>query len=492
MKILFVNAPVFFNRFENSQAPLGISYMASLLLENGFQEVRIKDYEVESFNENEFLSLIKQYFPEIIGFSCRTASYPSAVKLITLLQQNNINALLVLGGHHATALTDAVLKETKVDYIIRHEGERTFLELVRTLSEGGDVERVKGISFIKEGVLCHTPPRGLIMDLDTLPFPARELLPMNKYAYSVLLSSRGCPFQCVYCDKNVSTRNVHYRSVENVVDEIEEIILRWKKDRIYFIDDHFLLNKKRFFEITDEWMRRGLKFEWLFQARVDAIDKEVLTRAKASGCISIIFGVESGDPTELEFLSKGGSATLEQGEKAIRLTREAGIASRTNFMLGFPVSTHETVKNSIKYAKNINAENYRFFHVVPLPNTPLWDKCVEDKIISDDIDWSKFNFNEAMIATNDLSLDDLQVYAGAAYFHVFKWKVLKEFTITVIFNFYKFLKELPKRKKISSSLFYSFPAFANMASQIWFLMGRMNFKEKMRYLRNIIVTERNL
>lgn len=492
MKILLVNAPVFFNKFENSQAPLGIAYVAASLLKNGFTDIKLKDYEVEPYSDDEFLGLVREFSPDVIGLSCRTASYPSAVKLINLLRKDNVTAKLVIGGHHATALTENVLRETGVDIVVRHEGEVTFPELVDVLGKGADIEKVKGIAYLRDGKVVHTPNRELVDNLDLLPFPARELLPMDKYAYGVLLSSRGCPFKCVYCDKNISTRNVRYRSVDNVLDEIEEVVLKWKEDRIYFIDDHFLLNKKRFFEITNGWMKRGLKFEWLCQARVDAADEEILRQAKKSGCISIIYGVESGDPVELEFLSKGGGCTLEQGERAIRLTKEAGIACRVNFMLGFPVSTHETVRNSIRYAKKLNADNYRFFHVVPLPNTPLWDRCVKDGIVTDNMDWSRFNFNEAMIATNDLSLDDLQIYGAAAYLHVFKWKVLREFTLTLIPNFLKFIKELPKRKKVASALFYSFPAFANMASQIWFQMARKDFKGKLKFIKDIIVIERSL
>ncbi len=492
MKILLINVPMFFNSFDNSQAPLGISYIASNLIKNGYEEIKIKDYEVESYSETELLALLKAFEPQIVGISARTSSYYSAIQIVQLLKDNNIPARSVIGGHHSTALTDRVLEETAVDFVVRHEGEITFLELVRTLEKGGNPEEVKGLSFLKDGKPFHTETRSLIADLDSLSFPARELLPMEKYSYSVLLTSRGCPFPCVYCDKNISTRDVRYRSVENVLDELEEIVVKWKKDRVYFIDDHFLLNKKRFFEITDGWLKRGLKFQWLFQARADSVDEEVLKRAKETGCIFITYGIETGDQTELDYLNKGGRCTLAQGEKAVALTKAAGISCRVHFMLGFPVSTHETIRNSIRYAKKLDAENYRFYHVVPLPNTPLWDTCVEKKIITHHVDWSKFNLNEPIIATNDLSLTDLQQYAGAAYIHVFKWKVLKEFSLLFIPNFIKFLRDLPKRKKIASSLFYTFPAFANMTSQLWFFIRKMNSIDKLKFIRDILFLERKL
>jgi len=493
MKILLINVPVNFNAFENSQPPLGIAYLASVCREAGFKEVRIKDYEVEPFTEAAFNDALQGFRPDVVGLSCRTASYPAAVRLTRILRQVVPETLIVLGGHHPTALDRDVLVETPADVVVRREGEETFPALVKVVEAGASLSEVAGISYrASDGTIRQNPDRGYVADLDLLPFPAWDLLPMNRYAYGVVLSSRGCPFHCIYCDKNISTREVRCRSEESVVEEIVALVTTWAQDLIYFDDDHFLLNKKRFFRIMDLLEARGVYFQWKCQARVDSIDPEVLQRAKRMGCVEIIFGVETGDPSELEFIQKSGNATLAQTRRVFQWARESGIPTRANFMLGFPVSTPKTVTNTIRFAAELKADNYRFFHVVPLPNTNLWDYCVAKGMIPAVVEWQDFTFSQAVLHPEGLPADLLQLYSGAAYLHVFRMKVTRELTLQLLPRLVRFVGQYRKLGKLTSALFRTFPAFANMSAEIWFLMANMSWSQRLRFLRDIRNLERTL
>lgn len=493
MTILLLNIPVRFNAFENSQPPLGIAYLAAVCRQQGLGEIILRDYEVEPFSDEDFLRILREKSPEVVAFSCRTASYPAAVELARKVARSSPRSLIVFGGHHPTALPGEVLSESPAQVVVRREGEETFPDLIRTLEEGGALARVPGISFRDaKGEIRHNPDRDFIADLDSLPMPAWDLLPMKRYAYGVVLSSRGCPFQCIYCDKNISTREVRYRSEESVVDELDELVNVWKRDLIYFDDDHFMLNKDRFFRILDLAAARGLAFQWKCQARVDSIDLEVLEKAKSSGCTEIIFGVETGDEKELCFIRKAGNATLDQTRRVFRWARRVGIATRANFMLGFPVSTPETVSNTIRFAAELDADNYRFFHVVPLPNTELWEYCLERQLISAETAWEKFTFSQAVLEPETLSLKQLQRYSGAAYLHVFRRKVAREVTLEFIPRLVRFASCYRRIGRVSSSLFRTFPAFANMAAEIWFLMANRGWRKKARFLYEIWSLERKL
>ena len=493
MNILLINVPVKFNAFENSQPPLGIAYLASVCRQCGYEQVRIKDYEVEPFDETVFTDLLQEFEPDVVGLSCRTASYPAAVQLAQTLRRVVPAALIVFGGHHPTALDRDVLAETVADVVVRREGEETFPALLKAIEAGETLSSVAGISYrAPDGSIVQNPDRGYLADIDTLPFPAWDLLPMKRYAYGVVLSSRGCPFHCIYCDKNISTREVRYRSEESVVEEIVALVTTWGQELIYFDDDHFLLNKERFFRIMDLLKFKGVGFKWKCQARVDSIDQEVLQRARQTGCREIIFGVETGDPSELEFIQKSGNATLEQTRRVFQWTRQAGIPTRANFMLGFPVSTPQTVANTIRFAAELRADNYRFFHVVPLPNTNLWDYCVANGMIPSTIKWQDFTFSQAVLQPEGLPADLLQTYSGAAYLRVFGKKVIKECTVELLPRLVRFVGLYGKIGKVSSTLFRTFPSFANMASEIWFLMANKTWSEKWRFLRDIRALERTL
>lgn len=481
MRTLLLNMPVKFNSWQNLEMPLGIAYIASELERRG-HIVRITDYEIELFEKAQFRNELNTHRPDVVGISFRSSSYLSTKNISAAIKEFDSDIKIILGGHHATAFPEDTLKNINADFVIRGEGEFVMGQLLEALEKQSDLGNIKGLTYkVGEAIVSNEASKP-VEDLDALAFPAWHLLHMEKYTTGSILTSRGCPFACIYCDKGVSTRKVRFRSPRSIYEEISAFEEKHKKSRIYFVDDYFLLNKKRLLEIFDLIARNErLRFKWCCQARVDGIDGEIAEAAKKSGCEMIIFGVETGDKDELEYINK--KATLEQAQKAIVATKRAGIKTRANFMIGFPISTRETVGNSIRFAKKINADLYRFFIVSPLPNTVLWDRIEALHPEISKIGWDKFDFYNPSFDTVEIKKEDLVKYVLAAYLHVLKNKVIWELTVGFIPRFSRLLYLFLKNKKIRGNLSVTFPACVNLFLENWFIIRNLKKDIRLNYIK---------
>lgn len=475
--------PVQFNSWQNLEMPLGIAYIASELEKHG-HDVSMRDYEVEFFETGQFQNELDTLKPDIIGISFRSSSYVSAKKICAMIKEAKPAIKIVLGGHHATAFPEDTLRDLSADFIVRSEGEYVMAELLGALSSNSDLADVPGIVYRDNGRILKNTSADSIADLDRLAFPAWHLLPMEKYVTGSILTSRGCPFSCIYCDKGISTRDVRFRSPQNIYKEITAFEEKYKKGRIYFVDDYFFLNKKRLSEFFDLIINDGhLKFRWYCQARVDGIDGGILERAKKSGCEMIIYGVETGDEEELEYINK--KATLEEAERAFRLSKSAGIKTRANFMIGFPISTHKTIGNSIRFAKKIDADLYRFFIVSPLPNTVLWERIEKSHPELANVSWNEFDFYSPSFDTVEIKKEHLVKYVMAAYLYILRDKVIKELTIEIIPRLIKLIYLIFKKRRARGNLSVTFPACVNLFLEEWFIMRRISRDKRLSYIKDV-------
>ena len=222
-------------------------------------------------------------------------------------------------------MPESLLNET--DYIVEGEGEVTICELLHSLEGKMDIENVKGIWYKKNGVLKRTPQRPFIQNLDDLPFPARQLLPKEymNFGHTTISASRGCPFNCSFCQptlRKLFGPVVRFRSPKNVVDEMEYLKTTFKIKHVKFQDDTFTARKQWVTEVCSEILKRKLKIRWDCNARVNTIDKELLTKMKEAGCTKVEFGVESGSQEILNSLNKG--TTIKQIEDAFRYVKKLG------------------------------------------------------------------------------------------------------------------------------------------------------------------------
>ncbi|MFC1667378.1 B12-binding domain-containing radical SAM protein [Candidatus Omnitrophota bacterium] len=490
MNVLLLNMPVIFNKAENLEPPLGVAYIASVLKENA-HNVRIVDFEVERFSEEILINVMNGFSPGVIGISCRTASYNSANKITGMIKRIRPNIYVVIGGHHVTAFPEESIKDTGCDAAIRGEGEYAMQELVSSLSSKKSLCDIKGLSYRDGAEIKHNNRRQLVKDLNKLPFPARELLPNDKYVVNSVITSRGCPFSCIYCDKSISTQDVRYRTSDNVYDEVKFLNKKYKNKLIYFVDDFFFLDRSRVSNLFDLLKNNNHKITWRCQSRVSPLDLSLLPKAKECGCELIIFGIETGDAGELDFINK--KSTLEEVEKTVKATKDAGISVRANFMLGFPVSTHDSIRNTIKFAAKLPIDICRFFLVAPFPNTRLWDYVVKhDLIKAKDIDWTGFDLYSTSYKVPGLTHYELCCYAGAAYIHTLKRHIFREIFSQGFKNISKLFKLIIDTKRIRGNLSKSFPSVVNLFVELYFLTKKTSFLYKAKYLLNIVRIERSL
>ncbi len=375
MNVLLINPPA---RTKTSEPiivpPLGLLYLASML-EKEVIPVSILDAFALGMKWEEYEKELKAIQPDIIGISSMTPIidiYERAIKIA-----RKYCKYIIIGGPHVSAYRSKIFIDIpEVDYALVGEAEYTFVSLIRNLQEKNfkAINKIPGI-ISREYCSAETP---IINDLDSLPFPARHLTPINKYIYSLsrykpvftLMTSRGCPYQCIFCDKTISGSKYRPRSPENVVNEIEQIVSNYKAKSIIIYDDLFTIDKKRTIEICKIIINKKLNIEWKCEGRVDRIDDEMLDWMKKAGCSLIAYGVESGNLNSLKFLKK--NFTPQQIKKAFELTHQYKIKTLAYFILGIPTETYSEALNSIKFAINLEPEYIQFSLLSPTYGTELY------------------------------------------------------------------------------------------------------------------------
>ena len=400
MKIVLIN-PDFdevgekksFENLVNVIPPLGLMYIASVLEEHDF-EVKIIDCYLEKSNIDLY-KILKKESPDIVGISAATPTFGDATRIAEIIRKNFPDTFVVVGGYHISAIPRQALSSGYFDAGVIGEGEITFLELVKEIQKKyPQLSKVKGLVIKKENKTLFTKPRPFIKNLDVIPFPARHLVPsLSKYKptpasykrlpVGILISSRGCSSKCTFCDRAVFGCTYRERSPSNVLDEIEELVYKFGARELKFFDDNFTLNKKRLFEICDEFKKRKIDIEWSCLTKANLVSKEILMKMKKSGCWQVLFGLESGDSRILKSLNKG--ITLEQGEKAVKLAKKEGLSVRTDFLMGVPGENSTTMTRTLNFAKKINPSFAHFNKFTPYPGTEIYNRLVQEGY--------KFDFN---------------------------------------------------------------------------------------------------
>jgi anaerobic magnesium-protoporphyrin IX monomethyl ester cyclase len=365
---------------------LGLAYIAAVLEENGY-EVKIIDCTMR-ISHLELVGLLKKEKPDIIGITGATSAFRSMKKAAEDIKIQLPSVPVVVGGPHLTAAPEYTMGFDCFDVGVIGEGEITFLELVRQYKKNGlnNIDFIDGIVYRENGKIIRTRQREFIKDLDCLPFPARHLYPSlsayrptpasyRRLPQGVLITTRGCPSKCTFCDRAVFGSSYRERSADKVVEEIEELIYKFGAREIRFFDDTFTLNEKRVFEICNKLKERKIKIPWTCLTKVANVSKEMLKEMKEAGCWQVLFGLESGDERILKLLKKGN--TVEQNEKAVRLARDAGLSVRGDFIVGTPGETLESLKRTLDFAIKVKVDYAHFNKFVPYPGTELYETLTE-------------------------------------------------------------------------------------------------------------------
>jgi radical SAM superfamily enzyme YgiQ (UPF0313 family) len=325
-------------------------------------------------------------------------------------------AVTVMGGPHVTFSAPQTLTACpSLDVAVLGEGERTLVELVRAVEAGSGFENVAGIAHRADGAIRFTAPRGFIADLDSLPPPARRLLPLGRYrALGMPISmttSRGCPHQCIFCiGRKMVGAKVRYRSPGRVVDELEAIG-RLGFHQVNIADDLFTADKGHCAAVCEEILRRNLKAPWTSFARVDTVSEEMLSQMKAAGCTAVSFGVESANRAILKTIKK--RITPEQVVAAVRMCARTGVTPFASFILGLPGETPETIRETMEFGRKLKELGllYGFHLLAPFPGTEVRERSHTYglRILTDD--WTRYHANRAVTETETVSQDMLDAIA---------------------------------------------------------------------------------
>jgi len=369
--------------------PFGIASIASILRERF--EVAIVDADAEDLSPAEVIGKAREFGPDAVGISCNAspAHFPT-LELASRLKKA-MGVPVIAGGNHATAMAEILLASGDIDFVVCGEGERTSERLLLVLNEGpGDLRGVAGIAFLRDGKALRTQTAPLLDDIDSLPLPAYDLLPMSKYTRYDLVLSRGCPYRCTFCASTVIFRSkVRYRSAESVIAEIKYLLEHFGQKLFWFSDDNFSLNRKKTEELLDRLLEEKLDIRWRCHTRVNLISPDLLRKMRRAGCECVAYGIESGSEEMLRTIRK--ESTAEQAIEAVRLTKEAGMDAAAFFLVGSPGETESTVWESYELIKRAKPSAVSFCVTVPLPGSPLFEDLIGRGLLDPaEVNWDRF------------------------------------------------------------------------------------------------------
>ncbi len=395
--MLTTNVPSFVEEEKGCYPPLGLLYVAAYAEKYTDHRIQILDAQAEQLDLTDIEEEIKNRAPDIVGIQTMTFTLIDAILTAKIVKKVSKNIHVNLGGPHVSIYPNETINLSEIDSLTLGEGEIAFTELINSLSSGRNLKEVPGIVYKEEGRVVNTGVRDFIQDLDALPFPARHLTLHRKYfsllakrsPITTMITSRGCPYRCLFCDRPHLGKKFRFRSTRNVVDEIEECIGLGIRE-FFFYDDTFTVNRKRALNICREILDRDLKIGWDIRTRVDLVDDEMLEVLKQAGCERIHFGVEAGTPEILEILRKG--IKLDEAERIFKKAKELGITTLAYFMIGSPTETREQILQTFEFARKIVPDYVHLSVTTPFPATDLYRWGLEKGLFECDY-WKNFAMN---------------------------------------------------------------------------------------------------
>jgi len=415
MKVLLVNPPMSLpsSIVGLSRPPLGLAYLASILKDH--YQVKIIDFNVEKEDWNNYP--YSEF--DIVGISVHAVTSPVSFRIAELAK--NQGAIVVMGGPHVSFLDKDTLGSGVVDYVVRNEGEYSFLSLVKFLSKEIPFEEVRGVSYLTNGELSKTPDCPFIYDLDSLPFPARELLPFKLYReklhgrpITTLITSRGCPSNCEFCSIAQSFGlRWRSRSVENIFEEMELLYKEYNYRALSFLDANFTLNPSRVIKLSEKIIKQGWDLIWLAESRMDTIanNPDMIRMMAKAGLKEVFIGFESGSQEMLN--EYGKKALIPDALKAMEILRENNVKVVGSFILGALNETKDMMKETIKFAKLLNPIRVQFAILTPFPGTKLY-KRVKDRLLTKN--WEVYSGLNPTIKLDHISPKGLRRLWIMAYF----------------------------------------------------------------------------
>lgn len=436
-KVLLINPPhlknIRFNRegrcqqkvssFAYLMVPMSLIYTAGMLRKNDFS-VHVIDYMTEKDSGlKKVTDDIKAFSPDIIFISITIPSCYNDFQIVKFIRGLTAAHLASI-GLMGSVLPEETLRDSELDSVIKGEPELASLELASRLREGKDFHEIEGISFKLGKEIIHNPLRQPIEDLDTLPFPARDLinqnaytLPINRRPYTFIIPSRGCYHRCIFCQvKDYYGNKLRFRSISNIMEEVGEIIDRFGIKDIEIFSDNFTLDRSFVIDFCEGILKNGFKIRWMANSRVDAVDEKLLGLMKKAGCVGVSFGIESCSSTILENAKK--DTTVEDIRNAVKWTKEKGIKVLAQMIIGLPGETKETIRETVRTLIELDPDFVQFNFAIPYPNTEFYEWAVKNSRLKEER-WDCFELDSCIMETDALSIKGLKrmrVYAYMKYY----------------------------------------------------------------------------
>lgn len=391
--------------------PLGLLYLSACVRDLDRRNVQIMDCEEDSQSMNNLIKIVAQKRPDVIGATVYTYRANEIINFFKAVKHIDESILTVAGGPHPTALPAAMAKEASVDIVVMGEGELTFKELIERFEKKEDYYDLDGIAHFKDGKVKVNRRREFIPDLDTIPMPIWQDLPIETYTHPDyghprmikknfvnMLATRGCPFQCIFCGAaDVWGRKVRKHSPARIVKEMRKLHEENGVHSIRFADSTFTLDRKWLLELCKILQNLDMDVAWEANARADTINGEILAEMKKAKCMSINIGVESGDEDVLRINKK--SQDLDQVRRAFRDLKIAGIFSWAFFIIGLPGETKESINRTIEFAMEIDPDQVSVCaYATPYPGTEFYRLAKKETTI-DQIPWEDFHHSRKSIYT---------------------------------------------------------------------------------------------
>jgi anaerobic magnesium-protoporphyrin IX monomethyl ester cyclase len=422
MRILLIDPP--YERligFKSEWFPFGLASIAAFLKKNGFDAVNVYHAEhsadtkyesvvkysqnfhhykkaVENHNHpvwKEVRQKIEKFKPDLIGITVMTPKVPSAQRISRICKEIDPKIKIVVGGHHPTIKAHEMLANKDIDFVIRGEGEETLLELLMQLKSGAANYRdIPGLSFRFNAEVVHNIDRGLIKNIDSLPLPARDrIMDLETYTpvqLSMIMTSRGCPYKCGFCaTQNIWGSHVRFRSVENIIDEINILKKKYHVKNFTIMDDAFTINRGRVKELCLAIIENRLDITWSCLTRVDIISDEIIALMKKAGCTKVDIGIESGNQRVLDMIGK--KIKLDQVRNAVSILNKNKMFWSGFFMFGFPTETEKEIRDTVNFMHELKPNWVSISIFTPYPGTALFDLSLRKAMITDPPDYSLYS-----------------------------------------------------------------------------------------------------
>ena len=401
--------------------PLGLAYLASMARLQG-EDVKIIDSLAMDYTFDDVEREIKKFDPDLVGITSTTSMMPDAYNVASISKKYNRDIKVVMGGPHVTFTPDLTLTESEdVDFVISGEGEIIFSNLLHYLKGKMDIKDINGLAYRNNGVKVNKP-EPLIKNVDEIPLPAIDLLPMEKYKadgkkFGTIMTSRGCPYNCIFCSSSLQFGKIwRGHSTERVMSELRRLVDEFGIHEIEFLDDTFTLNLKRAIEISKRIKADGLDIRWSASARVNLFNDEIAKAMRDGGAHTIYFGIESGNQQTLDFIGKG--IKLDQAISSVQKGNSAGLNTLGSFIIGFPNDTVEDVRNTIKFSKKVRVKLAQFTIATPYPGTRLWDLAKANNLIKT-MNWRKYTTLSPVMKLQNFTDETILKWLGKAYMNFY-------------------------------------------------------------------------